>query len=439
MAGAAIGAVLSEGGALAGARRSAAAVFGIRVAGAALAYGTQVLFARLMGTAGYGVFGTAWVWIAILGHASLWGLGQSVCRFVPHHRARGELDLTRGFLAGGALVTLASALAIAATGALVLWLGQERIGAAYVSPLALALLVLPVFALQDYLEGVARSFDWAALAIAPPYILRQALLSALMALAVAVGAPAEPTVAIGCTLVATALAVAIQAALLVNRLRRAMPPGPRAYRLRQWTTATLPIGFVDLTLSAFNFVDVLILGLFMAPEAVGIYFAATRVFQLVAFAQYAASAATAQRYAAAWARADHAGLRDLLRGTARLTSLATLALGAGLLIAAPLLLALFGPGFSASFDVLAVLVCGAVVQSAFGPAEDCLNMLGAERVCALVSLGALGLAIVLNLVLIPWLGVIGAATAMALSGAARAFGLSLAARLRLGLATHVLA
>jgi O-antigen/teichoic acid export membrane protein len=129
----------------------------------------------------------------------------------------------------------------------------------------------------------------------------------------------------------------------------------------------------------------------------------------------------------------------LLRSTARLTSVATLGLGAGLLIAAPALLALFGPGFAASFNVLAVLVCGAVVQSAFGPAEDCLNMLGAERMCALISLGALGLAMVLNLLLIPWLGVIGGAIAMALAGAARALMLSLAARLRLGLATHVLA
>src|SRR5215204_226819 len=92
------------------ARGSAVAVFGIRVAAAGLAYGTQVLLARAMGKEGYGVFATAWVWIAVLGHASLGGFGLSVCRFLPEHRVRGELDLARGFLIVGAGVAIAGGI-----------------------------------------------------------------------------------------------------------------------------------------------------------------------------------------------------------------------------------------------------------------------------------------------------------------------------------------
>jgi O-antigen/teichoic acid export membrane protein len=76
MAAAAAGALRTGGEALVRARRAGIAVFAIRVAAAGLAYGTQVLMARLMGEAGYGIFATAWVWIAILGHASLFGLSQ---------------------------------------------------------------------------------------------------------------------------------------------------------------------------------------------------------------------------------------------------------------------------------------------------------------------------------------------------------------------------
>ena len=110
-----------------------------------------------------------------------------------------------------------------------------------------------------------------------------------------------------------------------------------------------------------------------------------------------------------------------------------------MLAAAPLLLALFGPGFSASVGVLAILIGGVVLQSAFGPAEDLLKMLGGERLCALVSVGFLALAVGLNLALIPAFGVMGAAVAMALSNMGRGLALSMAARMRLGLATHVLA
>ena len=123
----------------------------------------------------------------------------------------------------------------------------------------------------------------------------------------------------------------------------------------------------------------------------------------------------------------------------RLTAGASLALGAALLLVAPWLLDLFGAGFGAGFSALAILVCGAAVQSSFGPAEDLLNMLGAERVAARVSFAALALAVTLNFALIPSCGIIGAAVAMALATAARGAALSVAARRRLGLSTHILA
>ncbi len=437
---AAVGLSFAKGETLARAQASALGVLAIRIAGAGLAYGAQVLLARLMGKAEYGVFAAVWVWIIILGHGSLWGFGQSVCRFVPTYRARGELDLARGFLAGGAAFTLVSGLSIAALGGFALWCAQDWLTPAYLWPLAIALAVVPLFAVQDYVEGVARSFGWTGLAIAPLYILRQGLIVAAMAGAVLLFAvPAEPWVAVACTLAATGIALAMQGTVLVRRLRRAAPGGRRAYRWRAWVSASLPIAFVDLTASGFNFVDVVLLGFFLPPEAVAVYFAATRILQFVVFVQYAATAATAQRFAEAWAHEDHATLRALVVRTARLASLSTLVVGAAVLAAAPLLLALFGPGFSASVGVLAILIGGVVLQSAFGPAEDLLNMLGGERLCALVSVGFLALAVGLNLALIPAFGVMGAAVAMALSNMGRGLALSMAARMRLGLATHVLA
>jgi O-antigen/teichoic acid export membrane protein len=439
MAAAAAGALRTDADALVRARRAGIAVFAVRIAAAGLAYGTQVLMARLMGEAGYGVFATAWVWIAILGHASLWGLSQSMSRFLPQYRARGELDLARGFLAGGAVAALVSACVAAAIGAALLWLSRGRLGEGPLLALGLALATVPIFAVQDYLQAIARSQNWPVLAMAPPYIVRQALVGAAMLAAVAFGAPADPAVAVGCTLIATAVAVIVQAAALLRRLDRALLIGSRRYRPREWAMATLPMGFVDLTLLLFNAIDVLVLGVFFPPEAVGIYFAATRILQLVLFAQYAATAATAPRFAEAWTRGDHDGLRALIRATVRLTSLASLAIGGGLLLVAPWLLDLFGPGFGASLGALAILVCAVAVQSAFGPGEDLLNMLGAEWLCARVSFGALVLAVALNLALIPAYGVIGAAMATGIAMVGRGAALSAAARWRLGLATHLLA
>ena len=435
---AAVGLSLANGDTLAGAQRAALTVFAIRIGGATLAYGTQVLLARFMGQAEYGVFALSWVWIAILGHGCLLGVAQSVCRFVPHYRARGEFDLARGFLRGGALHATIGGFATAAAGGALVWLAGGSLDSSHLWAFAIALAVLPLFAVQDYVEGVARSFAWIGLAIAPLYLLRQGLLAAGFAAAVFFGAPAQAWVALACTLAAVIVALEVQGWLIRSRLRHALPPGARAYRVRLWATASLPMALVDVTTLGLSYIDVILLGFFLSPEAVGVYFAATRILQFVVFAQYAASAATAQRFADAEARGDRATLAALVTRTARLTGALTLLTGAGVLAAAPLLLALFGPAFASSLPVLAILIGGVAVQSAFGPAEDVLNMLGQERACALASGLVLALAAGLNCLLIPHFGVLGAAAAMATAAVCRGVALSVLARQRLGLGTTVL-
>ena len=48
----------------------------IRCAGAALAYASQVLLARVLGQTDYGIFALVWVWILVLGHLSPLGFAR---------------------------------------------------------------------------------------------------------------------------------------------------------------------------------------------------------------------------------------------------------------------------------------------------------------------------------------------------------------------------
>jgi O-antigen/teichoic acid export membrane protein len=420
-----------------GAPRAAIDVFAIRVAAAGFAYGAHALMARLMGGSEYGIFAAIWVWIAILGHSATLGFSQGACRFLPTDAARGDLDAVRGFLVAGAGLTAIAAIAVALAGLGLAALQGSLLAGSYAAPLLVAALVLPLFALQDYLEGVARSQNWAVLAIAPPYLLRQILIVAAMLAAIRFGAPAEAWVAVACTLVATGIAVALQAVWLLARLRRAVGPGPQRRRWREWFRACLPIAAGDLAAAAFNVVDVVILSLLAPPAVVGLYFAATRLQQFVVFVQFAASAATAQRFAAAKAAEDATALARLVRLQAQLTFAATTLIGVAAIAAAPLLLGLFGPEFRDSLPILAVLVVGTVAASLFGPGEDLLTMLGGERLCAAITLASLGLAGLLCFALIPGQGALGAALAMALASAARGWAMALAARRVHAIATPI--
>src|SRR6266700_3251733 len=95
-------------------QRLAGAVFLIRVVSAVLAYGSQVLFARWMGSFEFGIYVYVTTWVLLLGPALDLGLGTAAQRFIPEYRDRGAFDLLRGFINGSRWLAFGSAIVIAA-------------------------------------------------------------------------------------------------------------------------------------------------------------------------------------------------------------------------------------------------------------------------------------------------------------------------------------
>lgn len=405
----------------------------IRCTGAGLAYATQVLLARFLGQTEYGIFALVWVWILVLGHFTPIGFAQAVCRFAPHYHARNEADLLRGFLQSGALVVGLVSAITALFGALAIWLAIPYFDNVYLLPLALALITFPLFAMQDYVENIARAFSWTILAIAPPFIIRNGLIAVGLVIAFTWDIPMSAGTAIGITLGAVIVSLIIQTIFVWGRLRRHVAAGPKRRKWREWFKTALPLIFVDGTMVLLSNADILILSLFVEPATIAVYFAASRILQLVGFVQYAATVATAQRFTALNALGDHTALSSLALTTTRLTLLVSASAAISIYLVAPYLLALFGEGFETALPVLAILMTGLVLQAAAGPGEDLLNMLGHERACASVFVASLIFNITLNFALIPGFGIIGAAIATTLSVALRSYALTWLVHHRLGM------
>jgi O-antigen/teichoic acid export membrane protein len=97
------------------------------------------------------------------------------------------------------------------------------------------------------------------------------------------------------------------------------------------------------------------------------------------------------------------------------------------------MLALFGPEFTAGYPLLFLLVCGVVARAAVGPAESLLTMSGNQNICAAVYALTLALNIFLSVLLIPAMGLWGAAIATTLSMVFEASALSFTVWRRLGI------
>ena len=86
-------------------KRLAGTIFIIRVFSAGLAYFSQVLLARWMGSSEYGIYVYAWTWVLLLGSMMDFGIAVTAQKLIPEYRGKNQLNLLRGFLFGSRWMT----------------------------------------------------------------------------------------------------------------------------------------------------------------------------------------------------------------------------------------------------------------------------------------------------------------------------------------------
>ena len=397
----------------AGVGQAALAAFAIRVLSAAIAYLTQVVLARWMGSSEYGIFVWVWVWVLILGGLSGLGLQISLIRFVPQYLALGQLDLLSGVLRTGRAIPVAVASCVAVLAIAGIWLSGAAIPAEYRWALGLAMLCLPLYALTDAQDGIGRGRSWIALGLLPPYVLRPLLILAGMIVAHAAGLPMLASTAAGAALFATSTTGLVQWALIERRLALDSVRMAPHFAIREWIATSLPICFVAACELVLQNLDVLVLTRYAQPGEVGVYFAALKSIGLVAFVNYAVGSAISARLSDLNARGDRAGVQRAVQDGAVWTFLPSLLGAVTLLSVGKPLLSLFGAEFTAGYTLMIVLAIGLVVRSAVGPAESVLRMLGEQKLCAAVLFVSALADIALSLALVPSYGVLGAAVSNA--------------------------
>jgi O-antigen/teichoic acid export membrane protein len=406
------------------ASRMSLIAFAIRIVSAGIAFISQVFLARWMGSFEYGIFVLVWVTMVIAGNISCLGFHTSVIRFIPEYREKGMLDELRGILVVSRLFVLVASTVIAALGALGVMVFAPHIESYYVVPFVLGFVCLPMIALSDLLQGVSRANAWAFFSLSPTYLVRPVLILVLMGAALLAGYAPDAITALIVAVIATYLTTLWQLVGVTGRMERRLTVGPRKTDFRLWFVVSLPIFLVESFFFLLTNADVLMVGFYMEPDDVAVYFATVKTLALVHFVYFAVKAGVAQRYAS-YTHGQPEKLAAFARETVAWTFWPSLAMAVVVLLLGELMLRLFGPDFVAGYPLLFLLCIGVVARSAVGPCESLLTMTGNQNVCALVYALTLALNIALSIALIPlfglWGAAIGTAAAMLFEAAALSF------------------
>jgi len=386
-------------------------VFLVRIGSALLALGSQVLLARWMGSFEFGIYIYVWTWVLMIGALSDVGLSSAARRFIPEYTELRSFDRLRGFLAGSRWLAFAIATAIGAVGALGVTMLAPWLDHFVIIPLYLACVTIPIYGLVQVQAGIAQSYDWPNLALMPFYIWRQLAITVLMGAIWFIGAPTSAVTAMIVAVVTTWAVTMGQLVLLKRRLKQQVPAGPRIYETRTWIATSLPIFVVEGFYLLLTYVDIIAIEHFGSPHDVAVYYAGARLLAIVAFVYFAIAGATTHKFTEYHVSGDRQRLASFFSETIRWTFWPSLvACGAILAFGRPLL-SLFGAGFERGYDVMFILAIGMMARAAVGPAERLLNMLGERRQCAAVYAIAFAINLALCVILIPRIGIEGAALA----------------------------
>ena len=397
------------------ARASSGALI-VMVAGAGLAFLSQVLFARILGAAEYGIYIYVLTWINLLSIAVTLGLNTSLLRFVPAYIARLEWGLLRGLLRRATLAVLVASILVGVATSCAVWVFSDRIDKSHVNVFFIALLLLPLIGLTQLRSATMRGLKLIAKALAPENLVRPVLLMLLAGSAYwLMENDLTALDLMVLNVVGAMLAFALGSYWLYGALPLQIKSAQEIYANGDWIKVSLPMFVMAAMVYVLNHADILMLGAMVGAEQAGIYAVASRIAALVTFGLMAANMIVAPMISQYYSVGNYASLQRMITLSARGVFVFSLTVSIVLWLSGPVLLELFGSEFSVGYDVVTILLVGQIVNSLAGSVGFIMLMTKHQKEAAwIVSISAI-MNITLNYLLIPQFGLEGAAIATALT------------------------
>ncbi|MDF2146902.1 flippase [Knoellia sp. p5-6-4] len=382
-------------------------------------FGIISLLAAQLGEDDVGRYASCYALLSLLGLLSLAGFRSAMTRFVAMHVADGDASRLRGTLRMGLGLTVLASLVIGGLlAALAPWVARTLSGPAMTDDPAMAAgvrlvaLSLPAVTFSD--AALAATQGWRT---QRPFTLIGRIFEPGLKFALTAGALAAGLAFEGAmwSIVAAAWAAAALAGLALKAQLRGTPGADAVYEIREIFSFSMVSWLAALAATGLIWVGTLLLGAMEGQAEVGSFNVATRLVMLAVFVMAPINAA----FTPHMAHLFHTGqVEESARAYGSATRwILTLSMPAFIvLIAFPTqLLGYFGEVYTTAAAVTVILAFGQLVSAAAGPCGTVLNMSGRVRLSMLDNIGALALGVVLNLVLIPSYGIVGAAVAWSAS------------------------
>jgi O-antigen/teichoic acid export membrane protein len=401
-------------GYLSTATKGAGFTFVGRLFGLVFGFAVQAVVARLLGADILGVFVLAWTIVMGLGILTTFGFEGSFCRYIAMYVAQGQEGKARAILSYGARFGLIASVVAAV--ALVAFRGPLSISVFKEPRLEQALLVISLamipYTLSRIYAAALRAVKDMKLSIIASEISFRLSRLVLFLLLFLVGMRLQGIVT------ATILAYTVSMLTGIIFIRRRAP-----YLLGRGPAADVPKreflaysgSMLAETTTAFALTQSgrLFLGFYLTATDVGIYNVVALLASLTTLFTVSFNAIFSPIIADVYHRGNEKLMVSLLDAITRWIILLTLPVFVWLVLAGEGVLSLFGAEFVVGYAALVVLGVAQLLDCMTGSIASCLAMTKYQRYNVYNTVAMAVVSVVLNAVLIPRMGIVGASVGTA--------------------------
>jgi O-antigen/teichoic acid export membrane protein len=181
----------------------------------------------------------------------------------------------------------------------------------------------------------------------------------------------------------------------------------------------LTISFPMLLISSMHLVmsqtDIIMIGIYMSESDVGLYVVAIKLALLTSFVLNAVNSVVSPKFSLYYHSGDMEALKKTAKDSSKLIFYTTFPILLFLLIFGKYILGIFGEEFESAYIILVILIAGQIINVYAGSIDSFLIMTGYQNNFQNILIFGLIINVVLNIILIPIYGLIGAAIATTLS------------------------
>ena len=392
--------------------KSTVGTFVLKITYTGLSFLISLVLARVLGASGFGVYAYAVSIVSLLTIPATLGLPQLLIRNIAAYRTKGEWNVMRGLLRWASVSVIAMSLVLVAPALAIIETVAKKFPPNATVAFRFALLLLPIGGLLQVKQSVLQGLDFIIEGQIPETVVRPILFILLLSAgSFVLRGQISPTSAIGIHVLTMSITLLVAILFLKRRLPHPVYLALPHYQVREWMRSALPLMLMGGFATANQYIGILLLGALKGASAVGIFKLTLQIATLIPLMLLAVNISMGPTISSLYTEMRMDLLQKVVTRNARLAFLFSLPVALAFIIFGRLFLAWVQPEFQRGAVALAILSIGQLFNVAMGSVGLLLIMTGHELDALKGHALAASANLLLSILLIPLLGLNGAALA----------------------------